>query len=151
MRVLNATATLNRKSRPSPENPVRAFRFPLNCCPHVVAASSAWTLRRGGYPLKTPRICYRMSLILPPSISRRAFLAKAGIGSLALTSLLQNCLTALEPPWRGVLPQPHFPPRAKRVIWLTMAGGPSHLETFDHKPKLRELHGKPMPESFTKG
>ena len=32
-----------------------------------------------------------------------------------------------------------------------MAGGPSHLETFDYKPKLAELHGKPMPESFTKG
>jgi hypothetical protein len=37
------------------------------------------------------------------------------------------------------------------VIWLTMAGGPSHLETFDHKPKLAELDGKPMPESMTKG
>ncbi len=39
----------------------------------------------------------------------------------------------------------------KRVIWLTMAGGPSHLETFDPKPKLAEMHGQPMPESFTKG
>jgi hypothetical protein len=37
------------------------------------------------------------------------------------------------------------------VIWLTMAGGPSHLETFDHKPKLAEMHGQPMPESLTKG
>jgi len=37
------------------------------------------------------------------------------------------------------------------VIWLTMAGGPSHLETFDPKPKLAEMHGKPMPESLTKG
>ena len=41
--------------------------------------------------------------------------------------------------------------KAKRVIFLCMAGGPSHLETFDYKPKLDELHGKPMPESFTKG
>ena len=45
----------------------------------------------------------------------------------------------------------HYKPRAKRVIWLTMAGGPSHLETFDYKPKLGEMHGQPMPESFTKG
>ena len=37
------------------------------------------------------------------------------------------------------------------MIWLTMAGGPSHLETFDPKPKLAEMHGKPMPESLTKG
>jgi hypothetical protein len=40
---------------------------------------------------------------------------------------------------------------AKRVIYLTMAGGPSHLETFDYKPKLAELNGQPMPESITKG
>ena len=46
---------------------------------------------------------------------------------------------------QGVLCSPHHPPRAKRVIWLTMAGGPSHLETFDYKPKLAEMHGKPMP------
>jgi hypothetical protein len=89
---------------------------------------------------------------LPTHISRRAFLAKTGIGSLALTSLLNPSLFAAAPErWRGVIAQPHFPPKAKRVIWLTMAGGPSHLETFDNKPKLRELHDKPMPESFTKG
>ena len=41
--------------------------------------------------------------------------------------------------------------RAKRVIFLCMSGGPSHLETFDYKPKLDEMNGKPMPESFTKG
>jgi hypothetical protein len=50
-----------------------------------------------------------------------------------------------------VVKQPHLPVRAKRVIYLTMAGGPSHLETFDPKPKLREMHGQPMPESMTKG
>jgi hypothetical protein len=47
--------------------------------------------------------------------------------------------------------QPNHQAKVKRVIFLSMAGGPSHLETFDFKPKLRELHGKPMPESFTKG
>src|SRR5262249_34469659 len=53
--------------------------------------------------------------------------------------------------WRGVIRPLHRPAKAKRVIWLYMAGGPSHLETFDYKPKLAEMHGKPMPESFTKG
>ncbi|MCA9096653.1 MAG: DUF1501 domain-containing protein, partial [Planctomycetaceae bacterium] len=41
--------------------------------------------------------------------------------------------------------------KAKRVIFLCMAGGPSHLETFDYKPKLKELHGQPMPASVTDG
>ena len=45
----------------------------------------------------------------------------------------------------------HHPAKAKRVIFLYQAGGPSHLETFDYKPKLAAMHGKPMPESFTKG
>jgi hypothetical protein len=44
-----------------------------------------------------------------------------------------------------------LPQKAQRVIWLTMAGGPSQLETFDCKPKLGELHGQPMPESLTQG
>src|SRR6185312_8366955 len=48
-------------------------------------------------------------------------------------------------------PVPHRAPKAKRVIFLYMSGGPSHLETFDHKPKLTELDGQPMPESFTRG
>ena len=53
--------------------------------------------------------------------------------------------------WTGAVDPLHFAPKAKRVIYLYMAGGPSHLETFDHKPKLAEMHGQPMPESFTKG
>jgi hypothetical protein len=52
---------------------------------------------------------------------------------------------------RGVLDPLPLRPKAKRVIWLSMAGGPSHLETFDSKPKLAELNGQPMPESLTKG
>jgi len=93
-----------------------------------------------------------MNAMLPTSLSRRAFLGRASIGSAALAGLLQPSLFAAAPDrWQGVIAQPHYPPRAKRVIWLTMAGGPSHLETFDFKPKLRELHNKPMPESFTKG
>ena len=92
-------------------------------------------------------------------ITRRQFLGQAttGIGSLALASLLNRSAWA-EPehesttrPWEGVLKRLHVTPRAKRVIHLYMAGGPSHLETFDYKPKLVEMHGQPMPESYTKG
>jgi hypothetical protein len=94
-------------------------------------------------------------------ISRRTFLGGgfAGLGSLALTSALgRNVLAGADP--RSPIPNPqlkgvvnplHFPAKAKRVIFLYQAGGPSHLETFDSKPKLAEMHGKPMPESFTKG
>ncbi|MFO0846857.1 MAG: DUF1501 domain-containing protein, partial [Gemmataceae bacterium] len=86
--------------------------------------------------------------------SRRAFLGRSalGMGAAALGSLLAR---GAAPPRRGAaggLPGlPHHPPRAKRVIFLYMSGGPSHLETFDFKPKLAEMDGKPMPESFTKG
>jgi hypothetical protein len=77
--------------------------------------------------------------------SRRAFIGRSavGVGSLALSSLL-NAST-------GVVNPMHRPPRAKRVIWLCMAGGPSHLETLDYKPRLARMHGQAMPESFTKG
>ena len=46
--------------------------------------------------------------------------------------------------------EPHFPAKAKNVIFLFMHGGPSHMDTFDPKPLLRQLHGKPVPESFGK-
>ncbi len=71
-----------------------------------------------------------------------------GIGSVALNSMLAQDASCRD---TGVAGLPDLPVRAKRVIFLCMAGGPSHLETFDYKPKLDELHGKPMPESFTKG
>ncbi len=93
--------------------------------------------------------------------TRRVFLGRAsqGLGALALASLLKPGLlgsaSAATGPakdrWPGVVRPLHFPARAKRVIWLTQAGGPSHLETFDPKPKLAAMHGQPMPESFTKG
>ena len=86
------------------------------------------------------------------SLARRAFLGRTaqGVGGVALAALAApRSLEAA--PQRGVLPSLPLPQKAKRVIWLTMAGGPSHLETFDHKPKLAELDGQPMPESMTKG
>src|SRR4051794_28109527 len=51
----------------------------------------------------------------------------------------------------GLAGFPHFPPKVKRVIFLYMSGGPSQFETFDPKPKLAEMDGKPMPASYTKG
>src|SRR5437016_1401321 len=89
--------------------------------------------------------------------TRRTFLGRTagGLGSLALASLLNPRLLgdtrAGVERWRGVVNPPHFPPRVKRVIYLYMAGGPSHLETLDYKPQLAAMSGKPMPESFTKG
>src|SRR5437763_184348 len=88
--------------------------------------------------------------------TRRAFLGRsgAGLGTLALASLLKPELLRADATidrWRGVVDPLHFAPKAKRVIYLYMAGGPSHLETFDYKPKLAQMHGQPMPESFTKG
>ena len=92
-------------------------------------------------------------------LNRRAFLGRTaqGLGTLALASLIRPAMLAAATPsprkdkWTGVVNPPHYPPKVKRVIWLTMAGGPSHLETFDYKPKLAKMHGEPMPESFTKG
>ncbi|MCA9213046.1 MAG: DUF1501 domain-containing protein [Planctomycetales bacterium] len=92
-------------------------------------------------------------------LRRRAFLGQTGrgVGSIALAALLQNDLARAEaidsdvPNWQGVITKPHVPVRAKRVIFLCMAGGMSHLETLDNKPKLAEMDGQPMPESYTKG
>ena len=93
-------------------------------------------------------------------LTRRTFLGRSsiGVGSAALLSLLDPQLLragpagearAGLPPGTGGLP--HFAPRAKRVIFLCMGGGPSHLETFDYKPKLAEMDGQPMPGSYTAG
>lgn len=89
-------------------------------------------------------------------INRRTFLGNgfSGLGILALNSLLNPRLllpSPIRPGAEGVVKPLHHAPKAKRVIFLYQAGGPSHLETFDPKPKLAEMHGKPMPESFTKG
>jgi hypothetical protein len=88
-------------------------------------------------------------------VLRRTFLARsaAGIGGVALSSLLGGLQASAAggKTWPGVLEPLHHAPVAKRVIWLTMAGGPSHLETFDYKPVLAAQDGQPMPESFTKG
>ena len=93
-----------------------------------------------------------MNFLTPSEISRRAFLSRSaqGLGAAALASLL-NPRSLHAATSHGVLQNLPLPQKAKRVIWLSMAGGPSHLETFDPKPILGEMNGKPMPESFTKG
>ncbi len=88
------------------------------------------------------------------SVSRRTFLGRSALslGATALAVLSEPHLRGADVPrWRGVVNPPHHPPKARRVIYLTMAGGPSHLETFDYKPTLAKMSGKPMPESITKG
>lgn len=88
-------------------------------------------------------------------LSRRAFLSRfgMGLGGLALGSLMNpasasGAVPALD---MGVLGAPHFAPRAKRVIYLFMSGGPSQMETFDYKPVLNERNGQPLPDSVRQG
>src|SRR6186713_2911936 len=78
------------------------------------------------------------------SISRRNLLRRlaCGFGSVALAGLLADEAPAANP----MAPKaPHFPARAKRVIFLFMHGGVSHVDTFDPKPKLAAMNGKPLP------
>jgi hypothetical protein len=85
-------------------------------------------------------------------VTRRQFFGKCGlgVGSMALASLLNQKLFAADPENPLRPRQPHFAPKAKRVIYLHMAGAPSQLDLFDYKPKLKELDGKPCPESLFK-
>jgi hypothetical protein len=80
---------------------------------------------------------------LPPAIGRRTFVFNAGLslGAMALASCEAT----------SVISKPAMAAKAKRVIWLYMAGGMSQFETFDYKPLLEKLDGQPMPESITKG
>lgn len=90
-------------------------------------------------------------------LARRAFLGRTAgaVGAMALATLLRPheapARERAAGAGRGVIHPLHVPPKAKRLIWLYQAGGPTHLETFDCKPELARLHRQPMPESFTKG
>src|SRR4026207_1763708 len=95
------------------------------------------------------------------AVTRRHFFRQTGfgIGSAALTSLISRIRLEAEsapletvpqdsgPPKRG----PHYPAKAKSIIYLFMAGAPSQVDLFDSKPMLQELDGKPIPDSFVKG
>jgi len=89
-------------------------------------------------------------------LARRTFLGRTslGLGSLALSSLLQQTAWARSVRRRGTdgfVNPLHIPAKAKRVIFLCMAGGPSQFELFDYKPKLASMHGQPIPDSVTAG
>ena len=96
--------------------------------------------------------------ILPPT-NRRLFLRSSalGLGGLALGHLLhRDAASAADRGGKplgssGVLDRPHHEPKAKRVIYLFMAGGPSQLDLFDHKPKLNEMNGQDLPASVRMG
>ena len=87
--------------------------------------------------------------------TRRTFLRRGGVGlgATALATLLNplGSSRADAASLAGVVNPRHVRPRAKRVIFLCMAGGPSHLETFDYKPQLAMMDGQPMPKTYTDG
>ena len=94
--------------------------------------------------------------VLLQRITRRHFFSRCGVGlgSIALFSLLSNrrllgSTAGLPNPMAQKAPQ--FAPRAKNIIYLFMAGGPSQLELFDYKPKLVEWNGQPIPQSYVEG
>src|SRR5216110_3184768 len=86
-------------------------------------------------------------------INRRTFLGRAayGLGGIALASLLDPRLIGsanaapVQHGWKGIIDPPHFPVRAKRIIHLCMAGGPSQFESLDWKPELKRLDEQPSP------
>lgn len=92
-------------------------------------------------------------------MNRRHFLSKMslGIGTMALGSLLgcgkENTASAspISAPFQGLLNEPHFPFKAKRIIYLFQSGGPSQLELYDYKSMLRERHGEELPASIRMG
>ena len=89
----------------------------------------------------------------PKQITRRWFFEQCGVGlgSVALGQLLTQNAAAAEAPNPLAAKQPHFAPKAKRVIFLFMAGAPSHLELFDHKPQLAKFDGTLPPPELLKG
>src|SRR5262249_56074590 len=85
-------------------------------------------------------------------VDRRSFLRNAGggFGAIALAAMLadEGELFADDAPDPLAPKKPHFEPTAKRVIFLFMSGGPSHVDTFDPKPELTRLNGEKLPASF---
>lgn len=91
------------------------------------------------------------------TVTRRHFFSQCalGIGGIALASLLDGRKVLGAPTADAAnsmaAKPPHLPPRARSIIYLFMAGGPSQLELFDYKPKLIQLNGQPIPQSFIEG
>ncbi len=92
-------------------------------------------------------------------ITRRAMLGKmgTGVGAAALAYLFNGegwanvATTGPTPAFGGLSGLPHFAPKAKRVIYLFQNGAPSHVDLFDYKPKLKEWHGKQIPDEVVAG
>lgn len=92
-------------------------------------------------------------------INRRQFFGRTatGIGAAALSTLLSRAGLAAdvgkahENKMPGLAGLPHFAPKAKRVIYLFQNGAPTHVDLFDYKPKVAELHGKPVPDEYVQG
>src|SRR5215471_7059867 len=90
----------------------------------------------------------------PKLLTRRWFFQQCGVGlgAIALGQLFRQSGWAAPAGLNPLAPkQPHFAPKAKRVIFLFMAGAPSHLELFDNKPELAKWNGKPPPAELVKG
>jgi uncharacterized protein (DUF1501 family) len=94
-----------------------------------------------------------MNAELPFPPNRRKFLSQfgMGLGAVALADMLPAEAQAAQAPDRGVLGRPHFAPKAKRVIYLFMSGGPSQIDLLDHKPLLNQRHGEELPDSVRGG
>ena len=91
-------------------------------------------------------------------MNRREFFGRfaLGMGGAALFGLFNRDAfgapaAKLENPFKGILSAPHFPPKAKRIIYLFMAGGPSQLDLFDYKPLLNQRNGEDLPASVRMG
>jgi hypothetical protein len=96
--------------------------------------NSAEFVRRSAVELQTRRFFLKTSM--------------ACVGGIAFNALLSRTFASDA---SAKAPRTDFPPKAKRVIYIHLAGAPSHLETFDYKPELAKLDGKPCPDSFLKG
>jgi len=83
-------------------------------------------------------------------MTRRHFFSRTstGIGAAALASLFSQEALQAE---TGLAGLPHFPPKAKRVIYLHQSGAPSQIDLFDYKPQLKKEHGKELPDSVRNG
>ena len=107
------------------------------------------SLFRGDLNRPLPSPCLEHGL----AVNRREFFGRGvcSIGTAALASLLTRDGLAATPAVNGLPELPHFAPKAKRVIYLFQNGGPTHVELFDYKQKLKEMHGQPVPDAYFAG
>ena len=91
-------------------------------------------------------------------VNRREFFGRAGmgLGGLALSGLIQRGigdvpLTGSASAFKGIMEAAHFAPKAKRIIYLFMSGGPSQIDLFDYKPMLNAMNGQDLPDSVRQG